>query len=60
MSKKKQLLPKDLINDLVREENVKERIVEQMKKPIDQPRQFNPAFPGFASSSRYWGAPESY
>ena len=36
------LLPKDLLNDLEREENVKERIRKFLDKPIDPP----PMMPG--------------
>ena len=43
------LLPKDLLNDLEREENVKERIKKFLDKPIDPPQMFqrgdgNPMF----------------
>jgi len=36
------LLVKDLANDLVRETNVKKRIKEFLEKPVDQPRRFDP------------------
>jgi len=35
---KKKLLPKDLLNDLERETNVKERIMRQLAEKVDQPR----------------------
>ena len=36
--KSRQLLPKDLLNDLERAENVKERIMKQLAKKVDQPQ----------------------
>lgn len=35
--KKENLLPKDLLNDLVREEQINKRIKEQLDKHFDQP-----------------------
>jgi len=34
---KKNLLPKDLLNDLERETNIKKRVMEMAKKKVDQP-----------------------
>ena len=47
------LLPKDLLNDLEREENVKERIRKFLDKPIDPPPMFKPGDgnPMFASAT---------
>ena len=39
------LLPKDLLNDLEREENVKKRIKEFLDKPVDRPMEYtNPGW----------------
>lgn len=45
------LLPKDLLNDLEREENVKKRIKEFLDKPVDQPTMFNPLL-----LNQFWGS----
>ncbi len=59
MSNKKKLLPVDLLNDLERAESSKKKVIEQIRKKIDQHLVFNTGGV-FSSCAPDWGSSFTY